>query len=68
MGQPVTVAEHDLVSVKDAAKIAGYSKQTIYNWLNRGILPGRQLYQGSRWLISREDLLKLLREGVNAEG
>lgn len=42
------------LTVDQLADVLGVGKQTAYNWLNRGVVPGYKL--GNTWLILRDEV------------
>lgn len=54
----------DVVDTREAAALLKLSHWTISAWLSQGKL--RRIKVGSRTLIARSDLEKLLQEGLNA--
>ena len=44
-----------LLSLKQATLLVGVSRQTLYTWMNKGILPYNQI--GSFRIFKREDVI-----------
>lgn len=47
----------------DVARILGVTRQVVYKWLNKGVIPGYKL--GDSWLILRDELRDSMRETSN---
>lgn len=44
---------NELIKASDVTKILGISRATLYNWMNKGILPrGYKLGHVRRWFLS----------------
>lgn len=56
-GRPATL------DVPEVAALLGLTKQSVYNWLRDGVIPGYKL--GSVWVILRDDLKETVRQGTN---
>ncbi len=54
----------EVVTTKEAAGLMKLSHYTISSWLSKGKL--RRIKVGSRTLIAKSDLEKLLQDGMNA--
>lgn len=54
-----------MLTVQEAADLLGKSRPTVYRWLQRRLLPGRQI--GKTWVIPRHQLLMFL-EGRRLRG
>lgn len=54
----------DVVTTKEAAALLRLSHYTVSAWLSQGRL--KRIKVGSRTLISKADLEKILQEGKNA--
>jgi excisionase family DNA binding protein len=52
------------LSVAEVADLLGVSDQTVYQWLNKGALPGYQI--GRTWIVLRDDVKAALTAGSNA--
>ena len=52
------MGENEKVGVKEAAKILGVSKKTVYSKLRSGKLPGEKIKtkHGLKWVINKKDL------------
>lgn len=61
--QAATTEEWDriLLTVPQAAKIAGRHPNTIRNWIYRGLLPAQKVGKYGRFGIRRSDLEKTLK-------
>jgi excisionase family DNA binding protein len=46
--------KREVLSVTRAARLLGKSSDTIYRWLNAGLLAGRKV--GGRWLVYRDSV------------
>jgi hypothetical protein len=46
------MAENDLISLKEAAKISGYSPDYIGQLIRAGKIPGRQVYSNIAWMTT----------------
>lgn len=46
--------DSDVVTVKEAARILGYSERNVYELLREGVLPGKKY--ANRWFINRFDV------------
>jgi excisionase family DNA binding protein len=56
--------ENQLLTVRQVAQILQVSKQTVRDWVNRGVLPASKL--NSRvWRINEHDVKSLLTDGAN---
>jgi len=53
--------------VKEAAKMLGYSEDTIRNWINRSKNPLPAIKAGRDWLIKRTDLNEFLENQKNVK-
>jgi excisionase family DNA binding protein len=53
----------DEMSAADLAILIGKTKQTAYNWLAEGILPGRQIR--GQWVIFKSEVVALLEATSN---
>lgn len=51
------------LEVSEVGEILGLTKQSVYNWLRDGVIPGYKL--GSVWIILRDDLRDEMRRGFN---
>jgi excisionase family DNA binding protein len=51
------------LSVEQLAEVLGVKKQTVYNWLQRGVLPGYKIE--STWVILRDEIKDYLRSHRN---
>lgn len=51
------------LSVEQLADVLGVKKQTVYNWLQRGVLPGYKIE--STWVILRDEIKDYLRSHRN---
>ncbi len=54
---------NNTLDVGEVAELLGLTKQSVYNWLRDGVIPGYKL--GSVWVILRDDLKEALRDGSN---
>jgi len=54
--------EYRLVSIADAARILGVSRDTIRRYIKRQILPARKLE--TIWRIPEEDVMRIAKEGL----
>lgn len=57
--QKRTKPEGDIVCEGDVSRMLGVTQQTVAYWVERGMLPSRQAYPGTRRRILREDVEKL---------
>lgn len=53
--------KRELVTVLQAARLLGKSRDTIYRWLTEGRLEGRKV--GGRWLVYRDGVEEQWRAG-----
>ena len=51
-----TIDDHEYISTKEAAEIAGVSQRTIQNKLNEGGIKGKK--EGRKWLAAKSSVLK----------
>lgn len=58
--------DNDLIPITEFARLSGWTRQTIYNWLKRGDAPNFKKI-GDRYYFYREDALKL-RKTANDNG
>ncbi len=48
-----------LLSVRDFARLSGFSEHTIRDWLEQGLLPGQKI--GNRWRLERDRAILALK-------
>jgi excisionase family DNA binding protein len=53
--------DKDILSIPEAAELLGVSRQTIYNWLNCGVIKGKRI-SNRKVLILKSDLESMLQE------
>jgi excisionase family DNA binding protein len=56
----------DFVSVKEAARLLGISRQRCQELIADGKLPALKLTGSKFWMVSEQDIVKRLRERTNA--
>lgn len=55
-----TIGVKDLISVKEAAELTGYSVDYVYDLAQQGKIDAQKVGWG--WVIDREGILKYMRE------
>lgn len=50
-------SEKNLISLKDASKISGYSADYIGQLIRSGKIPGKQVYTGIAWMTTAEAVI-----------
>lgn len=53
------------MNVAEVAALLGKTRQTVYEWLKAGVMPGRQT--GVNWTVFKKELTELLRESSNVK-
>lgn len=58
--------ESELITVKEAAPLFHCSTQTLYRWIERGMIPESAVVRFGRTIrLRRKPLLQIAEEGVN---
>ena len=55
--------EKDFYNVKEVCEALGLSRDRVYEHLRRGVIKGTQLTNNSKWLIHRDEIERIKREG-----
>lgn len=53
----------NVLSVAELAELLGKTRQTTYEWLKAGVLPGQQI--AGQWRVFKNEITDLLRESSN---
>ena len=59
--------EKNLISLKEAAKLSGYSPDYVGQLIRSGKIPGKQVYCNIAWMTTAEAVLNYKNKGKNAE-
>lgn len=57
--------DQNLISLKDAAKVTGYSADYIGQLIRAGKIPGKQVYCNVAWMTTAEDVLSYKEQSEN---
>jgi len=57
--------EKNLISLKDAAKLSGYSPDYVGQLIRSGKIPGKQVYCNIAWMTTAEAVLSYKNKGKN---
>ena len=57
-----------LISLKDAAKISGYSADYIGQLIRAGKIPGKQVYCNIAWMTTAKAIREYQKNGSNSKG
>ena len=55
--------EKNLISLKEAAKISGYSSDYIGQLIRAGKIPGKQVYSNIAWMTTAEAVIEYKKSG-----
>ena len=55
--------ENDLISLREAAKISGYSPDYIGQLIRAGKIPGRQVYSNIAWMTTAKAVIEYKEKG-----
>lgn len=61
----VEAREKDLISLREAAKISGYSPDYIGQLIRTGKINGKQVYCNVQWMTTAEAILEYKNKGLN---
>ncbi len=57
------INENNLITLKEASKISGYSPDYIGQLIRSGKIPGKQIYYNIAWMTTAEDVLNYKKNG-----
>jgi len=60
--------DKNLISLKEAAKISGYSADYIGQLIRTGKIPGRQVYSNIAWMTTAQAVMDYKSKGKNENG
>ncbi len=59
----VSLEDNKLISLKDAAKISGYTADYIGQLIRAGKIPGKQVYANIQWMTTEEAVMDYKNKG-----
>jgi len=63
----MTLNEQNLINLRDAAEISGYSADYVGQLIRSGKIPGKQVYSNVQWMTTAEAVLAYKNKGKSNE-